>query len=396
MILHKAMRCVAALSLAAGVAGAASAQALDFLNTEANRIMMNGDDWSGLANELAGLELLPDSKFQILQIGDSHIQAGHIPAVVRRTLQGIYGNGGRGLVAALKLVGTNEPGDYRLTADATPSASCRLLNKKWPVTMGVTGVSAMFAKPEREITVSVVPECGGFCSVTLLHAKGGGYLPATVNGQAVAGEHVTPYATCYALDGVADSVIVSTSVESPIFGAYLLNPGPGVVVNAIGNNGACYSDYLCVPDFAEQTKIFNPSLIILSMGTNEAFSSMTVDSICSSIDSLVTMLRQAHPGAKFLLTTPMECHKKTGGGKNRRFVVNARVKEVRDLILRYGEENGVPVWDLYEVAGGDGAANQWIVNGLMNKRDHVHCLLPGYELQGSLLVDALIECFERQ
>ena len=43
------------------------------------------------------------------------------------------------------------------------------------------------------------------------------------------------------------------------------------------------------------------------------------------------------------------------------------------------------------MAGGEGAAGKWIADGLMNPRDHVHCLKSGYELRGSLLSDALLE-----
>ena len=171
--------------------------------------------------------------------------------------------------------------------------------------------------------------------------------------------------------------------------------------NAIGNNGACFSSYLNIPDFAELTRVFTPSLIILSMGTNEAFGSDSDEQIYCSIDTLVQHLRKVHPSAKFLLTTPMECHKKVTRATRRRrrgryrkttaFVTNRRVAEVRNVILRYGRDHKLPVWDLYVIAGGEGASAKWIADGLMNPRDHVHCLKSGYELRGALLSDALLK-----
>ncbi|MDE6082218.1 MAG: lipase, partial [Muribaculaceae bacterium] len=51
-------------------------------------------------------------------------------------------------------------------------------------------------------------------------------------------------------------------------------------------------------------------------------------------------------------------------------------------------ENHIPVYDWYEVAGGDGASTLWIENGLMNT-DRIHNTFAGYDLQGDLLYNAL-------
>lgn len=384
------------------------AQTLDFIDTEANHIIMNGDNWSHLRKELANLDDLQDGKFQILQIGDSHIQADFSAAVVRRTLQSLYGNGGRGCVAALRMAGTNQPVDYRMYADTVASKRARLLSKDWQSGMGVTGVSVQYYEPDRRLHIDVDAECGGFSSVVLLHAKGAGYASAMIGDSIVLGHPVSQYATRFNLCHNVDSVTMATSFDSPFYGAYLLNSKNGLVFNAIGNNGACFSHYSLIPDFSEQTTLFFPSLIILSMGTNEAFGGESTDCIYADIDRLVKALKKSNPKAKILLTTPMECQKKIARTVRKRvkirkrkyrtinqkvtaFAINRKIESVREVILRYGKENGVPVWDLYAVAGGEGASAKWLDNGLMNPRDHVHCLQSGYELRGALLSDALLE-----
>lgn len=390
--------------IAAAMTAGASAQALDFIDTESNHIIMNGDNWARLRSELSDIGGLDNGKFRILQIGDSHIQADFSAAVVRRSLQAEFGNGGRGCIAALRLAGTNQPVDYRMSTDTAAWRCSRLLAKEWQAGMGMTGVAVTFASPERRLSIATDAECGGFSSVTLLHGNGAGYASAMIDDSLHVGSPVTPFATRYELGTTVDSLTISTSFDSPFFGAYLLNDNKGLVLNAIGNNGACYSSYLKIPDFAEQTRLFAPSLIILSLGTNEAFGTESDEYVYSCIDSVLTQLRSVHPHAKFLLTTPMECHKKAWRTTKRRvrrgkyrtrkamsFVTNKRVAEVRNVILRYGSDHKVPVWDLYKVAGGEGAAQKWLTDGLMNPRDHVHCLKSGYELRGSLLTDALLE-----
>ena len=376
------------------------AQTLDYINADANVIAMNGDNWSTLCSSLASLQE-NNASISILQIGDSHIQADWSASVVRQRLQSEFGNAGRGCIAALRLAGTNQPEDYRLSVDTAALCSSRLLAKEWKAGMGVTGVAVTFASPEHRLKIATDAECGGFSSVTLLHQPGPGYATAIINDSLLVGEPVTPSATRYRLDCTVDSLSLRTSFDSPFSGAYLQRNSPGVEFNAIGNNGACFSSYLKIPDFAELTRVFSPSLIILSMGTNEAFGSDSDEQIYCSIDTLVQQLRKVHPSAKFLLTTPMECHKKVTRATRRRrrgryrkttaFVTNRRVAEVRNVILRYGRDHKLPVWDLYVIASGEGASAKWIADGLMNPRDHVHCLKSGYELRGALLSDALLK-----
>ena len=64
---------------------------------------------------------------------------------------------------------------------------------------------------------------------------------------------------------------------------------------------------------------------------------------------------------------------------------------VRNAIIKYGKENGIAVWDLYEIAGGDGSAAKWVSNSLLSSRDHIHCTIAGYQLQGQLLAEAILE-----
>lgn len=374
---------------------------------EHNHIIMNGDDWSGLRNNLSDLSKLTDGKFQILQIGDSHIQADFSAAVVRICVQEEFGNGGRGCIAALRIAGTNQPVDYSMTIDVPANRRSRLLSKEWTTEMGVTGVSVAFDESKRKLHISTNSENMSFTTLILLHANGPGYKSALIADSIFIGDQISAYATKFTLPNLVDSVTLETSFDSPFFGAYLLNSQPGVVYNAIGNNGACFLHYNKITNFAEQTKVFSPQLIILSLGTNEAFGNESAESIYNDIDILISNLKAANPKAKFLLTTPMECQKKITRttyrrvkikkGKYRRksrristFITNQRIAEVRDVILKYGTDNQIPVWDLYDISGGKGASTKWLNNGLMNPRDHVHCTQKGYMLRGTLLAHALL------
>ena len=364
------------------------AQELDFIRTDINSIEMNGDDWSCLEKKIDSLALPEGRKFNILHIGDSHIQADFMTSVTRRLLQQQFGNGGRGCIAALKLAGTNQPDNYSLTADAAPAAKCRLTRPGKAITPGMTGIGVAFKSPHRRITVTLHGDDSLFSRIALLHSPSKGYDTAYVDGnRPLPGVRLSEYATGYDLAAEVQSSTIKVDIDGTFYGAYLTNDQAGVIYNTIGNNGACYSDYLKIKDFAGQTEILAPDLIILSFGTNEAFGQTDDNEIYANIDRLIASLKASNPDAKFLLTTPMECQRRI---RRARYAINRRIASVRNVIVKYGKENHIPVWDLYEIAGGEGSSRRWLQNGLLSARDHVQCQIIGYELQGSLLADALL------
>ena len=366
----------------------AGAQELDFIRTDINNIEMNGDDWSCLERKIDSLVLPDGRKFNILHIGDSHIQADFMTSVTRRLLQQQLGNGGRGCIAALRLAGTNQPDNYSLSADAPPVARCRLTRRSNGITPGVTGIGVAFKNRKMRLTVTLHGDDSLFSRVALLHSPSKMCDTAYVDGgRPLPGVQLSEYATGYDIAAEVQSSTLRVDVGGTFYGAYLTNDRSGVIYNAIGNNGACFADYLKIEDFAAQTRVLAPDLIILSFGTNEAFGRSSDSEIYASIDRLITSLKASNPDAKFMLTTPMECQRRL---RRSRYAVNRRVAGVRDVIMKYGRDKHIPVWDLYEIAGGEGSSRLWLKNGLLSSRDHVHCQIIGYELQGALLADALL------
>lgn len=67
--------------------------------------------------KLESLESSKKGKVNILQIGDSHIQADLSSDKVRKDLQAVFGNAGRGFVFPHRLAGTNGSSDYRFSSN---------------------------------------------------------------------------------------------------------------------------------------------------------------------------------------------------------------------------------------------------------------------------------------
>lgn len=351
------------------------------INHTANRIVLNGDDWSEM------IELLEkrSGKFTIVHIGDSHVQPGIISNEVRHALQSQYGNGGRGLVCPLRLAGTNEPNDYVMTSSVSISASSRLLSKSKPAGMGMTGVAVKFAGGSTTFNLRTKTPGDDFYRITIFHSPEE-WFDVSQNGMLLKAHNVSQTATNYVLNSFADSATLCLKGTGAIYGVRLLNSTHGVVLDCIGNNGATYGSYLGVNGFARQIKDLNPQLVIVSLGTNEAYGSLA--SVGNNIDRLVASISQECPDAKFLLTTPIETHKKGGRG----YVIQTGVATVRDIILNYCKTHKIAVWDFYTVAGGRGAANRWLATKYM-KTDHLHLTDQGYRFMGGLFAEALLNLF---
>ncbi|MBR5640096.1 MAG: hypothetical protein IKW83_10285 [Muribaculaceae bacterium] len=351
------------------------------INSWANHIVLNGDNWEGIIRYLNN-QRRHNYKFTIVHIGDSHVQPGIISDEVRRKLQERFGNGGRGLICPLALAGTNEPNDYLLKSTSGISASSKLLSTSKPAGMGMTGVAVKFSGASTTLSIKAKRQGDDFYRITIFHSEAS---PFTVeqNSMTVKGRQRSDYATDYVLDTSTDTANLRLSGSGALYGVRLLNSQRGVVVDCIGNNGATYRSYLNIDNFARQISDLEPQLVIISLGTNEAYGSFS--NITSNIDQMLSDIKTQCPNVKFLLTTPMETQKRSSRG----YRIQNNVAEVRDLILAYGKSHHVPVWDFYRVAGGAGASNRWLSAHYM-KTDHLHLGNDGYHLQGRLLAEALL------
>ncbi|MDE6497446.1 MAG: hypothetical protein K2L21_02170 [Muribaculaceae bacterium] len=364
--------------------------AYPFINIRANKIDMNGDDWSGLSAAFARCD---SSVVRILHIGDSHIQAEGSTCRTRAHLHEKYGSAGRGLTAPFRLAGTNAPMDYSYKSNLNFTGS-RLLKTPWPTEMGFSGVAVAAANGKFDITVA----CGDAFDKLCIYTAG---------NEAIGIDSVVPdvLVSCFSpCDDVTELLLTGPVTElslhmngsSALTGIELLRGGRGVEYSAIGNNGATFASYNSVPGFAAGASRLQPHLIILSLGTNEAFGRLDAEEMTMQIHQLVCDLRAACPYAKFLLTTPQECCKRIvshrGRGRKRRttrtYAVNDNVARAREIIKNYGVTHEIPVYDWYAVAGGQGSSAKWSAEHLMNT-DHIHLTWDGYYLNGDLFYAAL-------
>lgn len=149
------------------------------------------------------------------------------------------------------------------------------------------------------------------------------------------------------------------------------------------------------PDRIAEIVALHPDLLILSFGTNESHNRRYNSMLhYRQMDDLVRMLRDSLPNVPILMTTPPGSYDSTRQRRRRRtYSINPRTAIAAATIRKYADDNGLAVWDMYEILGGiRRACLNWQEAGLM-RPDHVHYLPEGYTLQGELLYQALLKAY---
>lgn len=326
----------------------------------------------------------------ILHIGDSHIQADFLSGQIRQNFQKDFGNAGRGLIAPLKLANTNEPRDYKITSPETWSAS-RCIQANPTYRPGVAGMTIACNKTACELEISLLRPNNYFRKITVFHAPNEDYFIQCRNK----GVNKNYGSTTFNLPSSVSSIqlgIESTNESTIELHGFNLETGKkGVLYHAVGINGAQFLDYTNKKLFLSQSAQLQPALIIISLGTNEAYRKDFSSSIIyEQIDQLVKSLKKHNPNACFLLTTPAAGFRK----EKNKLTPNENIEVAGREIKRYAEKNQLAYWDIFQLSGGEYASENWLENGLMAK-DGIHFNQEGYILQGNLLYQALINGYNR-
>ncbi|HEY6505022.1 MAG TPA: GDSL-type esterase/lipase family protein [Chitinophagaceae bacterium] len=361
-----------------------------FISPVFNRIQHAGG-LDSFYNKLYKLKTTGGGIISIVHIGDSHIQAGFLTAVVRNGLQQFFGNAGRGLLFPYQLAQTNAPSDI-ISSSNTRWQFNRVAHPEIPITYGVSGYGIKTGTEGASISISLRPDVSGPQSFKRLRF----FLDSSQSNSWLlqAENNSIPFIIKNGADSLLyKEVILDTNSNSfslaslPsgntkwFYGVSLENSGPGILYHTIGVNGARYDHYNIAPLFWEQLTALNADLFIVSLGTNEAqATSFNETAFLQQVSLFVQKLKIASPQAAILITTAADSYK--------RRKLNTILKQINTSIVNYGNQNSIPVWDLYRITNGHGSAYSWYKKGLMN-RDRIHFTAEGYRIQGNLLFNAL-------
>jgi lysophospholipase L1-like esterase len=390
------------------LASAQNGRALDslqarypFLNTSADRIENAQIGLQRFYEKLAQLPLqpvaLPGSRVSVVHLGDSHLQADELTDEVRQQLQRRHGNAGRGLVFPYRLARTNGSSAY-FSKDLGGTWRTRRLTGR-PDTARWAGISGLSVATHDSgagfaLRIALLRRpTGQFNHLTLLRQPGptafdwqvrsaSGRLLGTVPGAAPGVAQSLPLDSLRSYVELRTTRANANQSQALLYGLLLDNGQPGLLYHSMGINGAAVRNYNQAPRYFEQLPALAPDLIIVSLGTNDAYAAGFDTAVFRrQLDTLVTRLRRRCPGADVLLTGPPDSY------RARRYR-NPDLARLRAVLRAYCAEHDLAYWDVSAVQGGYGSMRIWLNNGLA-ANDLVHFSSAGYRLQGHLLYLAL-------
>ena len=355
-----------------------------------------------LFSALRRVQTTQHGKVRMVHIGDSHIQADMMTGPIRRTVQLLFGNAGRGLVFPYTVAGSNPPADVKSSSNKKWDAN-RLAHPEKPVACGVSGFGIHSSSPEAFVDLRLAPDAFdidyAFDRVTLFgDSRDQDSICYAVNAEGSANQQQWMRqdnkngALVYTLSQPVNAIRIAPC--SPMGGgnfslygmALEKKDAAGVLYNVIGVNGATFEQYNNTPLFWRGLPQLAADCYVLSMGTNEAQATvLDREAFLNTVRTMVEKLRSISPKAAIIITTPAGSHRHSGKP-------NAVVGQVRDVLVSFCKAEKIACWDLYSATGGYNAAPAWKHAGLM-ANDGIHYSKKGYEYQAALFMQALESAF---
>lgn len=376
-----------------------------FINYAANELKFSGasPSFEKLFDKLDSIKAHKKEKLHVFHIGGSHIQADIYSNKLRHYLQHITpeAKGQRGFIFPYKLAKTNNPTNYKITSDAEwIGYRCSL---KDSTAWGMSGITAKFT--DSLATVKVQANYRNYSKNTYDFNKirifydnwTNDYEVQLVDKSLIKNTIINDEAhfieftlnkTLEELDFCIKKTESSDEAEFLMLGIELMNDNPGIEYTTIGVNGASFAYYNRCAYFEDQLLLYKPDLFIISVGTNDTY---TTDfkplEYKMYYEGFIQLIQRANPDCAIMLTVPNDSYYK-------RKYANPNTKLAAEVIYELAKKYHMAVWDLYEIMGGLGSSQKWYRNKLM-PRDRIHFTKTGYNIKADLLLQALVNAWEQ-
>jgi lysophospholipase L1-like esterase len=365
------------------------------INYVLNRISCG--DISSFYRKLFSLKIVDSGTVNIVHIGDSHIQADFLTGTLRKGLQQLFGNAGRGLVFPYQLARSNAPADINSSSNTGWEFS-RLASADQQIPEGIAGFCIRTNRSGATINLNLKAVDGKEQSFKKCkffiedNVAAGWNLTTGANSNSLSLENESNDSSLYRevkLATAANSLSLSLSSDTmrSFYGVSLETGDRGIIYHSIGVNGAKYHQYNETPLFWQQLPALKADIFIVSMGTNEAqANSFNESEFVAEVTLFLQKLKIASPNAAILITTAPDSYR---GNRSNRVL-----QQLNASLYAYCARNNIALWDIYRVANGYGAAKNWLRKGLMT-HDRIHFTPKGYQLQGDLLLNVLVNGYNK-
>ncbi len=375
------------------------------LNSHAQRLVLT-DSLTGFTSDLEArfyYNKQLNSDLFVLHLGDSHIQPGGMTIPLSEALHSVYGNAGYGLAFPYQVAKTNGHDGYQTQSNVTWQVS-KIIHSKKEFPVGVSGYSIH----TKDVDANIKWEFDSLNydyqvqRVELFHAN---LFDSNFSYQLISelGEYAKPMPhlsdACHSVFFFEKPTFVfslkhdkrfSFQKSSTLYGVKVGNGDHGAIVSAIGVNGATYKQYSESVEFRNQLDKLNPDVVVISLGTNEAFQFGEFDDTTFFDQSLnlVQMIKSLESQPIIILTTPPAVSKVQYKNNKSYFTPNPLVPRVRSVLMDIASRLEIPIYDLYNYMGGDDSMKNWAQLGMTDKK-RIHFSAKGYRILGEGMRNAI-------
>ncbi|HWA73636.1 MAG TPA: GDSL-type esterase/lipase family protein [Polyangiaceae bacterium] len=342
----------------------------------------------------------PGAITRIVHFGDSIVASDYVSGTLRRRFQERFGDAGHGF----SLIANAWPAYFHNDIERYATAGWKVSRVVGPLADdGMYGLGCVSFRAEKNVLARFsTAKKGDFgtrasrFSVSYLESPEAGSFQVSVDGEVRAEVDTRApqkRAASYELrvpDGPHSFEILTKRGISRLFGAVLERDGPGVVLDAIGIQGARirFLDKQDDAHWAEQLQARKPDLLIYEFGANESADGLLypMADYFRTMKDVLAQGKLALPGASCLVIGAMDRASKKGEELKSLGIIPLLVAEQR----RAANEVGCAFFDTFTAMGGPGSMPRWVRRGL-GQADLTHPSAEGSDMIGTWIFRALMQ-----
>lgn len=344
----------------------------------------------------------PGAVARILHFGDSVVVSDFVSGTLRRVLQRRFGDAGHGFV----LIANAWPSYFHFDVTRYATSGWKVSRIVGPYAedgwYGLGGVA--FRAEKNALARFGTAKSGDYgravSRFTLHYAEEprGGRIQLRVDGkdmEVLDTKADAPRARFHQVnvpDGPHELELQTLSGDNRLFGVVMERDVPGVVLDALGVQGARirFLDKQDDAHFAEQLQSRKPDLVVYQFGANEsgdAFAYPMAD-FHRTMKEVIAQVQRAVPDSSCLVIGAMDRAAKQGEEIVSVRVIPSLVEEQR----KAAAELGCAYFDTYKAMGGKGSMPIWVRRGLA-QADLTHPSGAGAERLGNWIFGAMMRDF---
>ncbi len=341
-----------------------------------------------------GLEQAKTKGFVVAHFGDSHVQPDFSTAELRRILQGIGGDGGRGMIFPYSIAKSYSHSDYKSSYTGNwESANSMHTTPKIP--LGVSGFVSKTQDSAATFTITITkPLPIGPKTIKLIceNPNNAYTIKLSLNNKVIRGKasesNVMLYQSPVSFDTLSVEISKVKFTDEPfqLYGLVLESGTPGVICHNLGVGGARFDAIQQQKLFKSQIGILNPDLFILDWGTNDIIAGNAIPTgLRENIIATINLIRQLFPNSAIMLTSVQDMNRR---GRN---ITSAKTFSafIREIAL----EKKCLFYDWFRVSGGARKMKKWVAAQYAGK-DNIHLTVKGYRLKGQLMGQAFLNSLD--